>query len=633
MAAIPERKLAAIMVADIAGFGALMERDESGTFERVRGLRESLVFPRIAEHNGRVIKTTGDGFLAEFTSATAALQCAISLQRHNHAREQERPAEDRIHMRIGINVGDIIIDGSDVAGDGVVIAARLEPLAPRDGICVSATVREHIRQELGIEYEDLGDQHVKSISRPIRAYRVVLTGKNSVDTKGAAVILPSRRLLSKGSMVGFAVLIVGTAVAVALHHGVISPTPSAMTAAKARHMTFAVVPLSAAEGDTQAAAFASSVTDGVIARQTNSVWNRVVSRESVEAALLKHSSPKDLARALDVRYVIRGRVVRVGDQFMTNLAVIDGATERVLASKDMPWPVSRPFDPERAAFDRLIGYLSGQANKGEREAAWVKNDGDRDVEDLVYIARDSWDHTRAGYDKAMSYLRRAQALDPDGRTVLFLLSNINLCECRAAWSSDPAQQERIGEDAVDRYLAKHPPNRTMLMQKVYLLEIRGRYDDALVILDSQLVKSPGDPDLLSAKAYQLIKSGRPAEALPAILAALAEDNSIGNRLRASATQFMLERHAEAATLAQKATAEMDKSERADPFLASAFLIRAASNANLGRMPQSKAALDDFDASVARVRTISDIRKWMDPRAELAGYEPLYAGLRRAGVAE
>ena len=133
-----ERRLAAIMVADITGFSRLMERDESETFARLRQLRDEVAQPKVAEYGGRLVKTTGDGFLAEFASATAALRCALDIQRDLVAREAGRSTDTRIRLRIGINVGDIIVDGDDVAGDGVNIAARLEALAPPDGICISA---------------------------------------------------------------------------------------------------------------------------------------------------------------------------------------------------------------------------------------------------------------------------------------------------------------------------------------------------------------------------------------------------------------------------------------------------------------------------------------------------------------
>lgn len=169
-----ERKLAAIMLADIAGYSALMEANESRTFERARALREDLINPTVARYGGRVVKTTGDGFLAEFSTGSAALLCGIDIQRANHARETRAPEKERIHLRIGINLGDIIVDGDDVSGDGVNVAARLEPLAPKDGICVSGAVRDQVREDLDVVFEDLGDQAVKNIKRPIRAYRINL---------------------------------------------------------------------------------------------------------------------------------------------------------------------------------------------------------------------------------------------------------------------------------------------------------------------------------------------------------------------------------------------------------------------------------------------------------------------------
>lgn len=162
------------MLADIAGYSTLMERAEARTFERVRTLREELINPIVARYGGRIIKTTGDGFLAEFSSGTAALLCGIDIQRLNHAREATNAKGERLRLRIGINLGDIIFDGDDISGDGVNIAARLEPLAPEDGICISGAVRDQVREDLDVVYEDLGEQYVKNIARPIRAYRIDL---------------------------------------------------------------------------------------------------------------------------------------------------------------------------------------------------------------------------------------------------------------------------------------------------------------------------------------------------------------------------------------------------------------------------------------------------------------------------
>jgi hypothetical protein len=175
------------MIADVAGFSRLMEKNESLTFQRVHRLQEEVTHVKVRDYGGRIIKTTGDGFLAEFPSATEALKCGIDIQRTVVAQESAQPAEDRIRLRIGINVGDVIVDGTDVAGDGVNIAARLESMAPLDGLCISSSVREQIRDVLGVSFEDMGDQTLKNISRPIRAYAVNTAGEideNPVDSLG-----------------------------------------------------------------------------------------------------------------------------------------------------------------------------------------------------------------------------------------------------------------------------------------------------------------------------------------------------------------------------------------------------------------------------------------------------------------
>ena len=630
MSAGPERKLAAIMLADIAGFSALMERDETSTFERVRALRERLVVPGVAEHRGRIIKTTGDGFLAEFPSATAALQCGIALQRQNHAQERELPADSRIHMRIGINVGDIIIDGDDVAGDGVVIASRLEPLAPLDGICVSATVREHIRQELGVEYHDLGDQRVKNIARPIRAYKIDLAGAGSVQSGpatsrgGQRRVAVSRRLLGSGFS-ALAVALVGIAAYVAYHRGV-------PASGQDLRMTFAVLPITAPSSDKEAAAFASALTDALVSRQASSPWSRAVSRESVEDALRKHSSTSDLGRALKVRYLVRGSVVHDGGRFATALSLIDAESGRTLGARDFQWPAQRPLIAHRTEIDNAIGGLAGYGYRIELEEARKKADADRDARDLIYLARDSWKNTKDSYETAMQLLRRALVLSPDDRLALLLLARINLCECRGDWSADPAVQERIGTEAVEKYLRRFPDDREMLTWKAYINELHDRWDDSLVLYDRMLEKSPGDPDLASSKATALLKLDRPKEALPLIEEVLVEKATAGNRATAASIHFRMGNYARSAELSQKAIAEMDSRELGDR-MNPVVLVRAASESRLDQPVRAKAALDQFLALRPAVNTVTILRKWQDPRAELYGYQPFYEALRKVGFPE
>jgi class 3 adenylate cyclase len=190
-----ERKLAAILAADIVGYSRLMAADEEGTLSRLKAARRELIDPKIKEHRGRIIKTTGDGMLAEFASVVDAVRCAVDFQRGMAARNADIPAALRIDFRIGINIGDVIVDGDDIYGDGVNIAARLESIADPGGIRVSATVRDHVMDKLGFAFDDLGEQRVKNIPRPVRVYRVRLeeAGEEADEAPPLALEPPSPR--------------------------------------------------------------------------------------------------------------------------------------------------------------------------------------------------------------------------------------------------------------------------------------------------------------------------------------------------------------------------------------------------------------------------------------------------------
>jgi adenylate cyclase len=199
------RRLTAILAADVAGYSRLMGVDEEGTHERLKAHRVALVDPKIAEHHGRIVKTTGDGMLVEFPSVVDAVRCAVDVQRGMVEQNAAIPADERIEFRVGINLGDVIVDGDDVFGDGVNIAARLEALAEPGGICVSATVRDHIGDRLPYAFEDMGEQNVKNIVRPVRAYAL---------RPERVASLPARRLPARPARHNWT--IIGTAAAAAL---------------------------------------------------------------------------------------------------------------------------------------------------------------------------------------------------------------------------------------------------------------------------------------------------------------------------------------------------------------------------------------------------------------------------------
>jgi adenylate cyclase len=202
-----DRRLAAILAADVAGYSRLMGADEEGTLERLKALRHELLDPKIAEHRGRIVKTTGDGLLVEFASVVDAVRCAVEVQQAMPERDTGVAADSRIELRIGINLGDVIVEGDDLYGDGVNIAARIEALADAGGVFVSNTVHDHVRDRQPFHFEDLGEQQVKNITRPVRVYRVCDTSAAQGETAPAQPALPlpdkpSSAVLPFGNMSG-----------------------------------------------------------------------------------------------------------------------------------------------------------------------------------------------------------------------------------------------------------------------------------------------------------------------------------------------------------------------------------------------------------------------------------------------
>ena len=192
-----ERRLAAILAVDVAGYSRLMGEEEEGTHQRLQAHFSELVYPKIEEHRGRVVKNTGDGLLAEFASVVDAVRCAAEIQRGMIDREPEVPEERRVRFRIGVNLGDVIAEEHDIFGDGVNIAARLEGLAEPGGICISAAAHEQVRDHLDITFDDLGEQKVKNIRRPVRTYAVVLgTSSRAALPVGAPLPLPDKPSLA-----------------------------------------------------------------------------------------------------------------------------------------------------------------------------------------------------------------------------------------------------------------------------------------------------------------------------------------------------------------------------------------------------------------------------------------------------
>ncbi len=325
-----ERKLAAIMLADIAGYSGLMERDEGRTFERLRSLREHLVQPMVAKYQGRIIKTTGDGFLAEFASATAALRCGLELQRKNHAEQASLPADVRFHMRIGVNVGDIIMDGEDVSGDGVNIAARLEPLAPLDGLCVSAAIREQVREDLGVQFEDIGEQAVKNIARPIRAYRISLT------TPSHKPVVRAKKPPKWAIAVLLLLLLAGSGWWGWQNFSVKSAIPD-------KGVSILVLPFTSIPADPKGNDFADSLTQDLTVSMARIRDSFVIDFLTSVTLRGKTVSMRDLGLTFKVRYVLTGSVRRDGERLRVTTQLISTETGGTLWTDQFDKPMADLF--------------------------------------------------------------------------------------------------------------------------------------------------------------------------------------------------------------------------------------------------------------------------------------------------
>jgi TolB-like protein/class 3 adenylate cyclase len=281
-----KRRLAAVLAADVAGYSRLMGADEEGTHDRLQAHFRELVYPKIRGHRGRIVKNTGDGCLAEFASVVDAVRCAIEVQRGMADREPEVPEERQIRFRIGINLGDIIAEGEDIFGDGVNIAARLEALAEPGGICVSRVVRDQVRDRLDYTFEDMGEQQVKNIARPVRVYRV--------RDRGVPIEEPLPA----------------------------SPQPLPLP----DKPSVAVLPFTNMSGDPEQEYFADGIVEEIITALSRIRWLFVIARNSSFTYKGQAVDVKQVGRELGVRYVLEGSVRKAGNRVRITAQLVDATT-------------------------------------------------------------------------------------------------------------------------------------------------------------------------------------------------------------------------------------------------------------------------------------------------------------------
>jgi TolB-like protein len=447
---------------------------------------------------------------------------------------------------------------------------------------------------------------------------------------------PRKAVLLLALLAGVAALAAGAWV---FRHGTARVDAVAPYSIADRRMTFAVLPFQSPADDTIGAQTAKALTYATDALQAErSTWVHSSPRASVDHAASRMSGSKELAEALNVHFLITGLLAADAPRYKLTLSVIDGATEHVLATKEIDLGTGPVTASVRRQIDDALDTLVFAGVTSEVERMRAKPVDELDVRDLSFRAYVDWfqhhdEDGKGAYTRATDLLKRALTLAPDDRLALWLTAQVNLCNCVYGWSSNPAEQQAIGAAALDKALEFDPTDLHLLAAKSLLFELRGRYEESLLLADAILKRDPERTTPLVIKARDLLKLGRPAEALP--LAIEARERIPTGRptwvaLLAS-IHYALGEYAPAAELAQKAAIEYDARELSNGLTGPVRLTLAAAQAKLGDLPRAKAAIADFRASVPGVQTIAQIKKWIQPAADLSSYEPLYDGLRLAGV--
>jgi TolB-like protein/class 3 adenylate cyclase len=368
------RRLAAVVAADVAGYSRLMGLDEVGTARTLREHRK-VTDALVAKHGGRLVKTTGDGVLLEFPSLVDAVECAMAVQAVMAERNQGIPEDRRMLLRIGINLGDILIEGDDILGDGVNVAARLEGIAEPGGICVSSSAYEHVRGKVNAEFADLGEQSLKNIARPVRAYAVVWNGLHRNTGRGGA-------------------------------------TPSLSSAPR---LSIVVLPFANIGGGPEQEYFVDGVTESLTTDLSRISGSFVIARNTAFTYKGKAVDVTKIGRELKVRYVLEGSLQRGGNRFRVNVQLIDAETGNHLWAERFDKPVADLFDAQDEIVSRLANTLDAQLTEAEaRRAERSLHPNSMDL----YFQGIAWVHkgfTPECLAHARSFL--AQALELDTRNV------------------------------------------------------------------------------------------------------------------------------------------------------------------------------------------------------------------------
>jgi TolB-like protein/class 3 adenylate cyclase len=456
------RRLAAILAADVAGYSRLMGADEEGTLERLKALRRDLVDPKIAEHRGRIVKTTGDGLLVEFASVVDAVRCAVEVQQAMAERNTGIGADSRIDLRIGVNLGDVIVEGDDLYGDGVNIAARIEALAEPGAVFVSNTVHDHVRDRLPFVFQDLGEHQVKNIARPVRVYRVgpragacprQRTG--GPHAAGTAAVQPARAL----------------------------PLPE--------KPSIAVLPFANMSGDPEQEYFVDGMVEEIITALSRIRWLFVIARNSSFTYKGQAVDVKQVGRELGVRYVLEGSVRKAAQRVRITGQLIDAATGAHLWADRFDGSLEDVFDLQDKVASSVAGVIEPALQAAETARSANRPTADLTAYDLYLRAYAMvWSSARQ-MPEALRLTEQAIARDPRYGPALAWAAHCCLRLVLDGRSEDPAADRLKGTDFARRALEVAGDDPGVLANAALALAHFGEDIGAMVaLIDRALALNP-----------------------------------------------------------------------------------------------------------------------------------------------
>jgi adenylate cyclase len=630
-----QRRLAAIVSADVVGYSLLMGRDDSATLAGLKAHRRELIDPKIAEYRGRIVKTTGDGLLLEFPSVVDAVRCAVDVQRGMAERNAGVPPEQRIDLRIGINVGDIIIDGDDIFGDGVNVAARLQTLAEPGGICVSRVVRDQVLDKLSFAFEDLGPQDVKNIARPVEVYRVDL-GSGAPETRSFGRKRwqrLTRALRLQWLAAGVIALgLVGIAVWVLLQF---TKTPLAPAPPP---LSIAILPFAAPAGSLADEQFADAVTRDLTTALGRWRIAKVASLGLAASYKGKPFDPRSIGRELNVLYLVEGDVRSAGEKIAVNTRLVDAGTGTQIwnVQQDLSRPQVAKGPGDLAAW--LASRLRTDIYNAEKQRAAHLQKADATPLDLVLRADGVYDKDPSlkGSVEARKLLDEVLRVNKDFLPAIMSHARIDLNELWGAYGAKPERErfERVLHDAdsfTSRAVALAPDYAPAWDFRSDVFSVQQRWDPALEANAVSLRLDPGNSYFYTQRALLLLWSGQAAASLPLTERAMALDPSnAGHLLMIQCHVYlMLDRLDQAIAACENSIGQYDQ------WLIYVYLDAAyAQKGETNKAAATKAELLKRKPELSIESLRAEFQTWSNhPVFQQQTEENVLAGLRKAGIPE